>query len=637
MALPPQFLDELRARTPLPAVIGRRVRLARSGRQWKGCCPFHGEKTPSFYVYDDHYHCFGCGAHGDAIGFVMQSQGAGFMEAVEQLSAEAGLEVPKPTPEAAEAERKRHDLVSVLDAANTAYQRRLRLPEGRAALDYLRGRGLTDDTIRHFGLGWSGEGRGALVAELKRDGIEPDLLAEAGLLRGGDDGRPGEAGRVGELFFNRVMFPIRDRRGRVISFGGRTLGDGQPKYLNGPETALFSKRRNLYALDLARATRGAAIVVVEGYMDVIALHQAGFSGAVAPLGTALTEEQLEELWRLTPAPVLCFDGDAAGARAAARSADLALPLLAPDRTLRIAALPQGEDPDTMVRRQGNPAFQAVLDAARPLAEALYDLLREAGGEKTPEQRAAFRTRLDAAARRIPDRALSDEYRRELQNRFFDEQRRGRSGTWGSGAGSGARSGPQRLGQQRFGPHHPGATRTAPRPVPNADRTEVERSRVLTAILLRHPNLLHDVEHAYAALGLPPPLDRLRQALLGWAHDGAHDGTHDGAHAADVLDSAALMSHLRLSGMAAEAEQALAAVPVPLPFCASPDVMPAEAEAGWWHIFGFLNVDRLREELELARAECSRDLTQATERRLVAMAEALRKVLSGEPDGIDLAA
>jgi DNA primase len=430
-----------------------------------------------------------------------------------------------------------------------------------------------------------------------------------------------------------VMFPIRDRRGRVISFGGRTLGDGQPKYLNGPETALFSKRRNLYALDQARAARGAAIVVVEGYMDVIALHQAGFAGAVAPLGTALTEEQLEELWRLTPAPVLCFDGDAAGARAAARSADLALPLLAPDRTLRIAALPQGEDPDTMVRRQGNPAFQAVLDAARPLAEALYDLLREAGGEKTPEQRAAFRTRLDAAARRIPDRALSDEYRRELQNRFFDEQRRGRSGTWGAGAGPGARSGLQRFGQQRFGAQRPAATRTAPRPVPSADRAGVERTRVLTAILLRHPNLLHDVEHAYAALGLPAPLDRLRQALLGWAHGGGDEG----AQTADVLDSEALMSHLRLSGMAAEAEQALAAVPVPLPFCASPDVMPAEAEAGWWHIFGFLNVDRLREELELARAECSRDLTQATERRLVAMAEALRKVLSGEPDGIDLAA
>ncbi len=459
MALPPQFLDELRGRTPLSAVIGRRVRLARSGRQWKGCCPFHGEKTPSFYVYDDHYHCFGCGAHGDAIGFVMQSQGAGFMEAVEQLAAEAGLEVPKPSPEAAEADRRRHDLASVLELAQTAYQRRLRLPEGRAALDYLRGRGLSDETIQRFGLGWSGEGRGALIGELKREGIEQDRLMETGLLRGGEDG-----GRVGELFFNRVMFPICDRRGRVISFGGRTLGDGQPKYLNGPETALFSKRRNLYALDLARAARGATIVVVEGYMDVIALHQAGFTGAVAPLGTALTEEQLEELWRLSPAPVLCFDGDAAGARAAARSADLALPLLAPDRSLRIATLPGGEDPDTLVRRQGNAAFQGVLDTARPLAEALYEMLREGGGDSTPEQRAAFRTRLEDAARRIPDKTLAGEYRRELQNRFFDAQRKKRPVQW-------------RAGQRGQSQQPSTSTRTPPRPTPSADGVVHERIRV----------------------------------------------------------------------------------------------------------------------------------------------------------------
>lgn len=589
MALPPQFLDELRIRTPLPAVIGRRVRLARSGRQWKGCCPFHGEKTPSFYVYDDHYHCFGCGAHGDAIGFVMQSQGAGFMEAVEQLAAEAGMEVPKPSPEAAEADRRRHDLTSVLELAQTVYQRRLRLPEGRAALDYLRGRGLTEETIDRFGLGWSGEGRGGLISELKREGVEPELLAETGLLRGSDDGGPGR-----ELFFNRVMFPIRDRRGRVISFGGRTLGDGQPKYLNGPETALFSKRRNLYALDLARSARGAAIVVVEGYMDVTALHQAGFAGAVAPLGTALTEEQLEELWRLSPAPVLCFDGDAAGARAAARSADLALPLLAPDRSLRIATLPTGEDPDTLVRHRGTAAFQSVLDTARPLAEALYDLLQEGGGARTPEQRAAFRTRLETAAKRIPDRALAAEYRSALLDRFFAKR-------------AGARQG--------------AVARAIARPIPSADGVVHERIRVLTAILLRHPSLLHDVEHAYAALTLPPALDRLRHALFDWAH------------AADPLDSAALMSHLEASGMASEAEQALAAVPVPLPSCAAPDVMPAEAEAGWWHIFGFLNVARLREEVAEAEADFARAMTPETQNRLRARKEALLRVESGEPDEI----
>jgi DNA primase len=588
-------MDELRARTPLPAVVGRRVRLARSGRQWKGCGPVHNEKTPSFYVYDDgQYHCFGCGAHGDAISFVMQSEGAGFMEAVERLATEAGLDVPKPSPEAAEAERRRHDLTSVLDAAQASYQRRLFLPEGRNALTYLLGRGLSEDTIRRFALGWSGEGRGALAAELGRDGVTTDQLVECGLMR-----RDDETGRPFDLFFNRVMFPIRDRRGKVISFGGRILGDGQPKYVNGPETPLFSKRRTLYGLDLAReAVRsGAALLVVEGYMDVIALAQAGIGGAVAPLGTALTEEQLEELWRLAPAPILCFDGDAAGSRAAARAAELALPMLAPDRTLKLARLPADEDPDSLVRRQGSAGMRSVLETATPLSEALFDLLRE-GGETSPEQRAAFRARLEAAARRIPDKALASEYRRTLLDRFF------------AGRGANRRS-------------------TAPRaiPRPNSDAASVvnERTRILTAILLRHPVLLRDVEHAFVGLDLPNPLASLRGALLDWAET------------AEILDSSALISHLTHSGLAAEIEQALATVPVPLPNCASSAAMPAEAEAGWWHIFGFLNVQRLGEEIALAEAACAQDLTPQSQNRLLALKAALNKVISGEPDGVDLAA
>jgi DNA primase len=605
MALSPAFLEELRARTPLAAVVGRRVKLVRSGRQMKGCCPFHNEKTPSFYVYDDGYHCFGCGAHGDAIGFVMQSHGIGFMEAVGQLAAEVGLEVPKPSPEAAEAERRQHDLATVLQAAQSSYQRRLHLPEGRDALAYLRRRGLTDDTIQRFGLGWSGEGRGALAADLAREDITQDLLVEAGLMR-----RDDETGRTYDLFFNRVMFPIRDRRGRVISFGGRTLGDGQPKYVNGPETALFSKRRNLYALDLAREAmrNGAALTVVEGYMDVIALHQAGFGGAVAPLGTALTEEQMEALWRLSPAPVLCFDGDAAGARAAARAAEFCLPMLAPDRTLRIAALPTGEDPDTLVRRQGATGFLAVLDAARPLAEALYDLLREAAGDATPEQRAAFRNRLDQAARRIPDKALSDEYLDALRGRFYADRRRERASRSGQ---------PGRVGTI--------PPRRHPRPQPTTGRTDSERTRILTAILLHHPGLLHDVDHAYAAMALDSDLARLRDAIRGWADR------------ADLLDSRALIDHLTLSGLRAEVAQVLAGEPVPLPGCASSAAMPAEAEDGWWHIFGFLNLNHLREEVKLAETEAAANLTQETQRRALSLKKALNKVMAGEPDGVDLAA
>jgi DNA primase len=516
------------------------------------------------------------------------------MEAVERLAAEAGLDVPKPSPEAAEAERRRHDLTSVLDAAQATYQRRLFLPEGRHALAYLLGRGLSEDTIRRFALGWSGEGRGALAADLGRDGITTDQLVECGLMR-----RDDETGRPFDLFFNRVMFPIRDRRGRVISFGGRILGDGQPKYVNGPETPLFSKRRTLYGLDLAReAVRsGAALLVVEGYMDVIALAQAGIGGAVAPLGTALTEEQLEELWRLAPAPILCFDGDAAGSRAAARAAELALPMLAPDRTLKLARLPAGEDPDSLVRRQGTDGMRSVLESATPLAEALFDLLRE-GGETTPEQRAAFRARLEAAARRIPDKALASEYRRTLLDRFFAVRGSTRRTT---------------------------APRAIPRPSPAAASVANERTRILTAILLRHPVLLRDVEHAFVGLDLPHPLASLRGALLDWVET------------AEILDSSVLISHLTHSGLAAETEQALATVPVPLPTCASSAAMPAEAEAGWWHIFGFLNVQRLGEEIALAEAACAQNLTPQSQNRLLALKAALNKVISGEPDGVDLAA
>jgi DNA primase len=591
MALPPGFLEELRARTPLATVIGRRVRLVRSGRQWKGNCPFHGEKTPSFYVYDDHFHCFGCGEHGDAIGFVMKCHSIGFMEAVEQLAGEAGMEVPKPTPEAAEAEKRRLDLYAVLDAAQASFRRRVFAPEGRAGLDYLRGRGLTEDTIARFGLGWSGEGRGALTAELAAQDIPAELLSQAGLLRTTEDGRQTE------LFFNRVTFPIRDRRGRTISFGGRTLGDSPPKYVNGPETDVFSKRRTLYALDLARegVRAGAALVVVEGYMDVIALHQAGFGGAVAPLGTALTAEQLEEAWRLDPAPILCFDGDAAGARAAARAAEAALPMLSPERTLRLARLPAGEDPDTLVRTRGRAAFDATLQAASPLADALYGLLHEAAPPTTPEQRAAFRVRLEALARTIPHRALAGEYRSALLDRFFAGRRKGSTA---NGTG-----------------YRPAATQ--PRPKPSEGGVSDERLRLLTAILLRHPGLLGDVDHAFTGLVLPAWLDRLRHAL------------QDYAQATEALDSTGLMTHLTEAGLAAEAAQALSAVPVPLPACAAIDAMPADAVSGWWHIFGMMNRGRLLEEIAQAERDFVERWDRPSERRLIALKAARDALLETE--------
>lgn len=576
MALPPAFLDELRARTPMHGLVSRRVKLRKSGRNWTGCCPFHSEKTPSFYVYEDGYHCFGCGAHGDAIGFVMQTSGASFMDTVESLAAEAGLEVPKPSPRAAEVEQDRQDLVGVMDRAQAEFARLLHTPQGAAGLAYLRGRGLSDATIARFGLGWSGEGRGSLVRALAP--IEPDRLEECGLLRPADENGPRR-----ELFWGRVTFPIRDRRGRAISFGGRTLGDGKPKYINGPETRLFQKKHQLYALDLAReGARRGRLVVVEGYMDVIALHQAGFTGAVAPMGTALTVEQLEALWRVSPAPVLCFDGDAAGGRAAVRAAELAMPLISAERSLLFARLPNGQDPDDVVRKGGPAQFQAVLDAARPLVDALFEMLGDGLGDG-PEARAAFRTRLDAAAGRIADKALAAEYRTALRDRFFAQRRR--AGT------SGARAAPHR----------------AARTPPSLDTAQYERARFLVAILLRHPALLHDTEAAFAGLELPPELDRLRGAIL---------AIED--HAA--LDSASLLAHLTSSGLSEEIAHVLSAS-MPLKGV-RPEAMPAEAGVEWWHFFGLIRGPaRLDDEVADAERHFTAHPVESAQRRLIGLAKA----------------
>src|SRR5499427_7902643 len=330
MAFPPGFLDELRSRISLSGIVARRVKLVRRGREFVGLCPFHHEKTPSFYVVDDKsfFHCFGCGAHGDAIGFVMRTDNLDFIEAVEKLAGEAGVAVPEATPQERERAQRQKTLLEATEAATVFYETRLWTPAGSRAREYLHGRGLDPETIRRFRLGWARDDRLALRRSLTAD-FPDELLIEAGLLR-----LPVEGDEPSDYFRNRVMFPIGDRAGRVIAFGGRVLGDGQPKYLNSPDNALFEKGRVLYGWSAARAAAirdreagGPGAIVAEGYMDVIALHRAGFSTAVAPLGTALTELQLQELWRLAPEPVLCFDGDTAGQRAAGRALDRALPML----------------------------------------------------------------------------------------------------------------------------------------------------------------------------------------------------------------------------------------------------------------------------------------------------------------------
>ncbi|MFT8482119.1 MAG: DNA primase [Gluconobacter cerinus] len=566
MAFDAAFLDELRNRTPLASLIGRRNKLVRSGRNWKTCCPFHGEKTPSFYVYDDHFHCFGCGAHGDAISFVMQSDGRSFPEAVEQLAAEAGLEVPKQDPRSEARAREVKSLGDVLSLVQASYRRRLFLQEGREGLAYLRGRGLSDATIERFGLGWSGDGR-HLVEELRAHDVTPEMLVQAGILRVDDRGQP-----KGELFFNRVTFPIRDRRGKLISFGARTLGDGQPKYLNGPETALFSKRRTLYNLDLAREAvhKGAELVVVEGYMDVIALDQAGCGGAVAPLGTALGEEQLDLLWRMTPSPILCLDGDAAGARAALRVCEVALPLLSPERTLRFCRLDPKDDPDSLIRTRGVAAMKEALSGATSLATELFGLMTGGMVDPGPDQRAALREKLVALSKLIPDRALASEYRSTFLDMFFARFRRG---------------GGSKKPFQKKGVALPLSTQ-APAEMRHIEQGSVERLNILTAMLLRYPDILPEVEQAYSSLALPVDLDRIRSALLDWScqdEDLTEENCHRWIEAHGLTDIVAAVTESpmpREVGLGKDRDE----------------VLKIDVVESWWHFYGLVNFRNFEREV-----------------------------------------
>ena len=417
MAFPPGFLDELRARLSLSDVVGRKVSLKRrSGSEYAGLCPFHNEKTPSFTVNDKKgfFHCFGCGTHGDAVGFVMKTEGLSFPESVEKLAREVGLPVPRATP----AERERAERVStlqqVVEEAARWFQKQLRLPVGRQGLDYLRGRGLEEATIDDFRLGFAPDTRDGLLAALKREGVPVDKIVEAGLAIQPEDNR-----EAYDRFRGRVIFPISDRRGRVIAFGGRVMGAGEPKYLNSPETPLFHKGANLYCLDRARvaATKDQPVIVAEGYMDVIALHGAGFVGAVAPLGTALTEGQLGELWKLADEPYLCFDGDNAGRRAAARAAERALPLLRAGKSLRFLVLPAGEDPDSLIRVRGADAIRRVLDLARPLSDVVWDMETEGKVADTPERRASLQRAVEQRVAEIADPVVRDYYRTDMRSRL----------------------------------------------------------------------------------------------------------------------------------------------------------------------------------------------------------------------------
>ena len=418
MTLSPAWLDELRSRTTLSAIISPTVKLIRAGREWKACCPFHNEKTPSFTVNDDKhfYHCFGCGAHGDAIRFLTDHRGLPFMDAVKELAAKAGMEVPAPDPRSKERSERAASLTEVTAAAQRWFAEQLQGIAGAAARDYCKKRGIGPETIERFGIGLAPDNRGALKTALAS--LDEERLIETGMLI-----KPEEAGKASyDRFRGRLMFPVRDARGRVIAFGGRILGEGEPKYLNSPDTPLFDKGRTLYNIDRAgpASRKAGRLIVVEGYMDVIALDRAGIAEAVAPNGTAVTEAQLERMWRLDPAPILCFDGDAAGRKAAIRAALRALPFLAPDKTLRFVELPAGQDPDDLVNSGGREAVEALLAKPEPLDERLWRYEVEAQPLTTPEARAGLKQRLVEHSRAIGHADLSRIYRDQWLERFDRE-------------------------------------------------------------------------------------------------------------------------------------------------------------------------------------------------------------------------
>lgn len=542
MSLPPGFLDELRTRVSLTHVVGRKVawdnRKSNPGKgdMWAPC-PFHQEKTASFHADDrkGFYYCFGCQAKGDALKFVMETENMGFMEAVETLAREAGMTMPAPDPQAREKADRHAQLAEVLEAAAGFFRLQLAAGAGRAARDYLNGRGLSAAAQERFGIGYAPSARTALWQHLTAKGIAPALIVDSGMGIAPDDG-----GAPFDRFRDRIMFPIRDLKGRCIAFGGRAMSpDARAKYLNSPETALFDKGRSLYNHHAARAAAGkdATLVVAEGYMDVIALSEAGFKATVAPLGTAITAPQLELMWRLSPEPVIALDGDKAGLRAAMRLIDVALPLLQPGRGLRFALLPEGQDPDDLLRAGGPPVMQAALDAAQPMVQLLWQ--RETEGDRfdSPERRAGLDKRINELTAQIPDPSVRHHYRQELRRLQWETFRPARRST--------------SKGWRDRVDNAPPVTETRRSLLAAMDAAEVDtalRERVILAVALTTPAVLDLVSDALADLPLGDRVhDGLRRAMLDWhvSPTGTLAEHVAGTVGADALETVTRHAHVAL--------------------------------------------------------------------------------------------
>jgi DNA primase len=622
MRFTPQFLDELKARLPVSEVVGKRVKLVRAGREFKGLSPFNKEKTPSFFVNDQKqaWFDFSSGKNGSIFDFVMQSEGVSFPEAVERLAQMAGVPLPKISREDEARDTRRKTLYDVMELAVKFFQDTLASRAGAKARGYLADRGLDPATQLKFRIGYAPGERFALKEYLGSHSIPVEDMVEAGLLISGDD-IPVPFDR----FRDRVMFPIADLRGRVIAFGGRALEkDAQAKYLNSPETPLFHKGATLYNIAAARqaAHDGSPIIAVEGYVDVIAMVTAGFPATVAPLGTALTEDQLTLLWKTADEPILCFDGDSAGLRAAYRAVDLAMPRLKPGKSLKFAILPQGQDPDDLVRSGGREAVSDVIGAARPLADMLWARETEGHSFDTPERRAALEARINEVITAIGDEAVRRYYRQDFSARlsqFFApaqaprrEPRLGGNwreprsgGNWRERSADWQRTAAPRTAGRAM-PYVVVSQQLASSPVHRGHRSAVPRREALILqAALNYPWLLHDHLEELASLEFRHvDTERLKGALIDIA-----------AHAA-ALDAEALKAELAARSLIEVMERIALSITTPSVWGARPEAAPDDVLVTWsqlvalhrqWH--------SLTKELKDAEQALGQDASEANYLRL----------------------
>ena len=587
MRFPPHILDDIRTRLPVSSVVGRRVALKKAGREWKGLSPFKTERTPSFTVNDQKgfYKCFASGEYGDIFTFVMKTEGLSFTEAVERLAADAGVILPKPEPRSRQAIEEvdtRARLMALVEASARFFEAQLTSSPGVEARRYLERRGVSRETIERFRMGFAPAGREILKAHLAKEGFTVKEMAEAGMVISGDD-----IAVPYDRFRNRVMFPIEDLKGRVIAFGGRALDPDAPaKYLNSPETPLFHKGNQLYNIHRARpaAFETSRVVVVEGYMDVVALDQAGFQAAVAPLGTALTEAQVQLLWRVVPEPTLCFDGDSAGQRAAYRAVDTILPQLKPGFSARFAFLTDGQDPDDLVRQQGAAAFEAILTRTKALFDVMWQRELATQPVSTPEQRAAFEQKMKALVGRIGDQSVRGHYEQEVRQTLFSLNR----AVLREIGGGGRSGGPQRTGgrqnnvQTDWRVRERARMQQKGRPVALAAAVAGSglgtrlaalpaREALILKALVNHPWLIEEHAEQIATLEFTAPaLVELKAAILA-------------ALAEEIpLDSVGLHNHLSGTGLSHVVALVERAITHKGDRFAEPEADKEAVETGWCH-------------------------------------------------------